>query len=238
MKTKLQKKEVVAESTIFFQFEKPEGFSYEAGQSIDLTIPNPPKTDEKGNTRPFTLSSHPAEPFLSITTRIRDSAFKKVLESLSEGSELSFEGPLGDLTLHENAKRPAVFIAGGIGVTPARSIVAEATEKRMPHELILLYSNRRPEDAPFVEEFQELSKKNENFIFIPTMTAMEKSKMVWNGLIGTINEEMIKKYARLNESPVFYLAGPVGMALAMKVLLTSLGVSKDDIKIEEFSGYV
>src|SRR3990167_378105 len=160
MNTKLISKETVAEGTMLFRFEKPEGFEYKAGQSIDLTLVNPPETDEKGNTRPFSLVSVPFEKELAIATRMRDSAFKRVLKDMRGGEVLEFEGPFGDLTLHENAKRKAVILAGGIGITPFRSIVAQATFQSLPHHITLLYSNRRPEDAAFLAEFQTFAKTN------------------------------------------------------------------------------
>jgi len=237
MKTTLLGKEVVAEGTMLFKFEKPEGFVYEAGQSIDLTIQNPPETDKKGNTRPFSLVSAPYELYFAIATRMRDSAFKRVLNTMPIGSELSFEGPFGSFTLHENMNRSAVFIAGGIGVTLFRSIIVDATEWKLSHKLTLFYSNRRPEDAPFLEELTMLSEENPNFEFLATMTAMENSREKWTGERGVINEEMIRKYIKENDEPIFYLAGPAGMVSAMRTLLLSMKVSKDDIRTEEFSGY-
>lgn len=85
MDTKLIKKEAVAEGTMRFDFERPGGFTYRAGQSIDLTLINPPETDAEGNTRAYTLSSAPQDEHLSVTTRMRDTAFKRVLKDMEPG---------------------------------------------------------------------------------------------------------------------------------------------------------
>src|SRR4051812_46335749 len=115
---KLIKKEEIANGTMAFYFTKPEGFDYKGGQSIDLTMSNPPETDAEGNTRAFSLTSSPHEDFLSIATRMRDTAFKRVLKNAGETLRLSIEGPFGSMTLHNDASKPAIFLAGGIGITP------------------------------------------------------------------------------------------------------------------------
>src|SRR5438445_13446110 len=104
--TKLLKKESVAEGTMAFHFEKPIGFEYKSGQSMDLTLIDPPKTDAEGNTRAFSFSSAPYQDYLMITTRMRPTAFKNVLKDLPEGSGLSFDGPFGSMTLHNDLSKP------------------------------------------------------------------------------------------------------------------------------------
>lgn len=237
MNTKLHKKVLVAEGTMRFEFEKPAEFSYKAGQSIDLMISNPPETDAEGNMRAFSLSSSPADSFFAITTRLRDTAFKRVLKNLPEGAPLTFEGPFGDLTLHENVARPAVMLAGGIGITPFYAIAADAAERKLPHSITLFYSNRRPEDAAYFSELTELSAKNQNFTFVPTMTDMGQSKQTWTGEIGYINGAMLARHNALTPMSVYYLAGPAGMVAAMRKILNENGVSNDDIRTEEFTGY-
>ena len=119
---KLLAKVEVAEGTTTFHFEKPDGFHYKAGQFADYTLQDPPETDEEGNTRGFTLSSAPFEPHLAATTRLRDSAFKRVLKNAPIGTEVALDAPYGSFTLHNDVARPAVFLTGGIGITPASSV--------------------------------------------------------------------------------------------------------------------
>ncbi len=235
--TMLQKKESIAEGTMRFYFAKPEGFSFLAGQTMDVTLPDPKETDAEGNSRTFSIVAAPQDELLSIATRMRDTAFKRCLRDLPEGSAIDLDGPFGSFTLHEKAERPAVFILGGIGITPFRSIIADATARQLPHEITLFYSNKRPEDAAFLSELQDFEKRNDRFTLVATMTNMEESKVEWNGARGYIDAAMVKAHVSLEAQPIFYLAGPAGMVKAMRELLNGMGVSNDDIRTEEFAGY-
>ena len=157
-KSKLVSRHDVAEGTTAFRFEKPSTWVFEAGQFLDMSLLDPSETDAEGNTRTFSIASAPYEETLMVATRMRDTAFKRVLQTMPLGSAVKLEGPSGDLTLHHDVKRTAVFLAGGIGITPFRSIVAQAAKEKPPHRIFLFYSNRRPEDAPFLDELQALEK--------------------------------------------------------------------------------
>src|SRR5436309_461700 len=124
---KLLKKEVVAEGTMAFYFEKPEGFEYKAGQNADYFLINPAEEDKEGNKRTFSFASAPEEKEIVWATRMRDTAYKRNLKNLPEGSELEMEGPYGDMVLHSRAEKPAVFLAGGIGITLFYSMVKDAS---------------------------------------------------------------------------------------------------------------
>ena len=127
------------------------------------------------------MASPPFEDRLMVATRMRDSAFKRALKRIPLGTTVKIDGPSGSLTLHKNSSKPAVFLAGGIGITPFLSIVRQAAKDKLPHRLHLFYSNRRPEDAPFLDTLTELQRANPNFRFVPTMTEIEKSQQKWTG---------------------------------------------------------
>lgn len=237
MHTTLVQKHTIAEGTMIFYFAKPQEFTFTAGQYIDVTLIDPPETDAEGNTRSYSICAAPQEEMLAVATRMRDTAFKRTLAALPLGTEVSVEGPLGSFMLHENAARPAVCIAGGIGITPFRSMLLDATARKVAHQLILLYANRRPEDAAFLDELHALKEKNSNFTFVPTMSNMEHSAKEWQGERGHIDEAMLERYVPRTGAPIYYLAGPQGMVTAMRQVLTRIGVSADDIRFEEFSGY-
>jgi ferredoxin-NADP reductase len=234
---RLLKKDIVAVGTMMFTFERPKNFIYKAGQSIDLTFINPPETDSEGNTRAFSLTSAPFENILSITTRIRDTAFKRVLYKLPLNEKPEMAGPFGSFTLHNNSTKPAVFLVGGIGITPFYSMLKTATIGALPHKIFLFYSNRRPEDAAFLYELIDMQKENHNFKFIATMTDMEKSTTPWDGETGFITKELIQKYLPETDSSIYYSAGPPQMVAAMRKILNVIGVDDDNIRTEEFSGY-
>ena len=232
-----QKKEVVAEGTTAFFFTKPAEFKFKAGQSMDLTLMNSPETDAEGNPRAFSIASPPYETELMIVTRMRDTAFKRVLKSLPEKTELKMEGPFGSMTLHNDTARPAVILAGGIGITPFLSMVRQATHEKLPHNIFLFYSNRRPEDAAFLNELRSLENDNPHYKFIGTMTEIEKSKMSWEGERGYITTAMILRYLPELTTPIYYTAGPPTMVLGMREMLNAAGVDDDYIRSEEFAGY-
>lgn len=237
LKTKLVGRQEVAERTMAFRLEKPSGWAFKAGQSIDLTLLDPPETDAEGNTRALTIASAPSEENLMVATRLRDSAFKRTLQAIPLGTELKIEGPFGNLLLHNKAERPAVFLAGGIGITPARSIAVHAAREKLPHRIFIFYSNRRPEDAAFLAELEGLQKENPRFKLIATMTGMAKSARKWDGEADHIDKKMLAKHLSDPLSPVYYVTGPPAMVAAMRLMLNDAGVNDDDIRSEEFSGY-
>jgi ferredoxin-NADP reductase len=160
---KLQSRQEVAEGTMAFCFEKPAGWTFVAGQFIDLTLIAPPETDAEGNTRGFSIASAPFEATIMIATRLRDTAFKRVLKTLPLGTEVKIEGPFGDLRLRRNEVQPAVVLSGGIGITPFRSILLQAAHENRSRRIFFFYGNRRPEDAPFLAEMRALERENAHF---------------------------------------------------------------------------
>ena len=234
---RLKGRQEIAEGTMAFYFEKPPGFVFKAGQALSLRLIDPPETDAEGDARNFSIASAPGEADLMVATRMRDTAFKRVLKTMPLGTAVRIVRPFGSLTLHHNADRPAVFLAGGIGITPFRSMLRQAAEQKLPHHLLLFYSNRRPEDAAFLEELEGLEKENPNYKFIGTMTMMAGSNRAWRGETGVINREMLTKYIGDLAAPIYYIAGPPAMVVAMRRMLSDAGVASDDVRAEEFSGY-
>ncbi|EIC30455.1 MULTISPECIES: FAD-dependent oxidoreductase [Methylomicrobium] len=236
-KVKLKCKREIAEETMAFHFEKPEGFIYKAGQFADCTLINPDETDTEGNTRAFSLASAPYEDDLMVATRMRDTAFKRVLKTMELGMEMTLNAPYGSFTLHNNESVPAVFLTGGIGITPVRSIVLQAIHDRVSHRILVFYSNRKPEDAAFLDDLKESRTANPNYTFVGTMTQMEKSSREWHGETGVISKAMLLKFIDDLTFPIYYIDGPPAMVKAIRQILSEAGVDDDNIRTEEFSGY-
>ena len=245
---KLLRRMEVAAGTMSFFFEKPAGFEYKPGQNADYTLVNPPETDAEGNTRTFSFVSAPYEPEIQIATRMRDTAFKRVLRDMPLGTAVQFDGPMGSMTLQNDTSRPAVLLAGGIGITPFISMVRHAAHEKLPHRIYLFYSNRRPADAPFLRELNDLQNEDQNYHLIPTMTQADEEQ--WDGEVGYIDGALLRKYLAAEAggasgapatdvlaAPIYYLAGPPAMTTAMRGMLNAAGVDDDYIKSEEFSGY-
>jgi len=234
---KLLRREKVAEGTMSFYFDKPAGFQFKPGQFVDCTLIDPPEIDAEGNIRSLSLASAPAGQDLMVATRMRDTAFKRVLKTMPLGSHLKIDGPLGSFTLHSNESRPAVFLAGGIGITPFRSMIVNAAREGLAHRIALFYSNRRPEDSAFLQELQQIGSENKNYQTICVMTEMEKSKSSWGGETGYIDKAMLTRFVPDVTAPIYYIAGPPPMVTDMKETLISAGVNEDDIRSEDFAGY-
>jgi len=235
--TRLERRETVAEGTMAFHFTRPSGFQFRAGQSLTMSLIDPPEMDGKGATRTFTIASAPHETELMIATRMRDSAFKRYLKAAPAGTPLRIDGPNGEMVLHDDPARPAVFLAGGIGITPFLSMARHASREQLPNRIYLFYSNRRPEDAAFLAELQEMERRNPNYHLIATMAEAEKSTQAWSGETGFIRRDMLERHLPDTASPNYYFAGPPAMTMAMQEMLQGVGIGEDAMRYEEFYGY-
>ena len=233
----LIRRQEVAEGTMAFHFEKPSGFSFSAGQFADVTLIDPLETDAKGNTRTFSIASPPFANELVFTTRMRDTTFKRSLKRVALAAEVKISAAAGSFTLHKNLARPAIFLAGGIGITPFLSMVQLADRDRLSQKLYLFYSNRRPEDAAFLDTLRALETTNPNFRLICTMTEMSKTKKEGKGETALIGKEMLCRHLANLQGPIYYIAGPPTLVTAMREMLLSAGVEESDIRTDEFVGY-
>lgn len=233
----LVRREEIAEGTMAFHFQKPAGFHFKPGQAIDVILADPSSANAANARHAFSPVSAPFEDVLTIATRMRDSAFKNALATLPLGSVVALEGPFGSLTLHSNRARPAVFIAGGIGVTPFMSILRQAARDQLAQRFVLVYSNRRPEDAAFLSELQELERHNRNFHLVTTMTRVNGVGLRWLGRTGQIDRNLIQLAGGQTSSPVYYIVGSPAMVAGMRQLLTDAGINDDDMRSEDFFGY-
>ncbi len=203
-------------------------------------------SDPKGPIRHFTISSSPTENFIMLNTRIRDSPYKKRLSALEIGTKVKVKGPDGHFVLHGDYSKPAVFLSGGIGVTPFRSMIKYATDKQLPLKITMFDSNSNRINILFKQEFDDWANLNKNLKIIYTLSENsndENSPSItpgWNGEYGIIDKAMIIKYVDTNamHNSVFYICGPPSMLKDMQSLLQDdLKISKERIKVEEFKGY-
>lgn len=233
--SRLIAKEEIAERTLMITFARPKGFAFRAGQHIDLYLPNLSPVDSLGHSRTLSLTSAPHEEHLSTIIRLRRTAFKEGLAAAAIGEEFGVDGPFGSFALPKDASRPVVMIAGGVGVAPMRSMIRDAALRGLPCSLTLFYSNRRPQDAPFLSEFAELEAHCPRFKMIATMT--ESSFFKWDGERGRISADLIRKHVSVPAAAFYYIAGSFRMTLALRELLHAMDVDDDLIRTEEFAGY-
>jgi ferredoxin-NADP reductase len=187
-------------------------------------------------THTFSIASSPFDKELVVATRMRNTVFKQTISSLPIGSRARIEGPMGSFTLHNNTARPAVFLAGGIGIAPFLSMLSYATEEKLRHPIVLFYANRYLEDAAFIDALWKLERANPRFRFVPTLTRVANNKG-WKGKTGRISSEMLVTHVGILRGPIYYIAGPPTMVAAARRTLNEAGVDEDDIRTEEFAGY-
>jgi ferredoxin-NADP reductase len=262
------KKEQIAKDAWMFSFDRSEerGFTFLPGQYIRMTL-DLPLPDERGNGRFFSITSSPLDShFLSIATRISQSVFKKTLINLSLGTQVKFFGPTGKFILNEEEKRPLIFLAGGIGITPFRSMIIYAAEKNLSLPITLFASFSVVEEMVFYKELTEISTDHQNLKVIYTITKLEqilssweanqiqnrnespqgtkenftfqaRVREKWSGETGRINADMIEKYCPDFMDSVFYISGPPAMVDAMQSIVKDMGVADEQVKLEKFMGY-
>jgi len=234
---RLTKREEIAQGTLAVHLERPPEFQFRPGQYASLTLLDPPETDEEGNTRTFSMASAPGEDHLVFATRIRGSAFKRVLGRLSPGVDLRLSGPAGAFTLHADAATPAVFLAGGIGITPFMSMIAQAAHEGSRRSLTLFYANRHAEEAAFLDTLEDLSRRLRGLRLVPTLTDPAGLAPSWRGETGRIDAAMLARHLPDLRAPLYYVAGPPGMVEAMQAVLAAAGVAEERVRSEEFPGY-
>lgn len=227
----------VARQTLSFQFDTgKQKVSFKPGQFVDVTIPEPWHEDGQGRTRTFSLASSPRDAFLLIATRMTGSGFKRTFAEMPLGTPVDFEGPSGSFALKDN-DTPSILFAGGIGITPFRSMIQHALETNRRGSLTLVYSNRTPEDAPFLTQLQSWEKDTSRFRLIAAMTQTKKSDANWTGHTGRVDEEFLQETLPDLKTAWCYLAGPPRFVNGLQAMLKSVGVAEDRIQGDPFSGY-
>ena len=209
---------------------KPDGFDFLPVQFTFLTL----MTDQGPDTRPMSLATSPTRPNLEYGVRISDSPYKRAFASLKPGDTVQIQGPFGDFVIDE--KRPAVLVAGGIGITPLKGMAEYAADKKLKTPVRLLYSNRSEEDIPYRASLEELERQNPRFRVLHTLSG-EPSPKGWAGLRGRIRPELLSKAIEDLNRPIYYLCGKPGMVSGVYGMLEKMRVLEEDVRIEVFRGY-
>lgn len=229
----LKDRKVICKNTIGIWFDKKEsGYQFIPGQYAQITLKDTIYEDEEGNTRLFSIASAPCKDELFFATRAYDTAFNKNIMELPAGAKAIIGQPGGNTPLHSDSSKTAVFLIGGIGITPVRSMVEHIVLKNLPYKIYLFQSNPDKESMAFFDEFEKWSKEYPNIKYIPTIDNI--SDPDWKYEKGYITEEMIKKYYSDFEKSIFYIVGPTVMVNVMEKILIKNNVSPDNIRLERF----
>lgn len=223
--TLIEKKQVFPDVTTFV-FKPKEKINFVPGQFMHYFLPHP-DADDRGTDRYFTIAAPTYEGVIKITTRFagdEGSSFKRALFEMVVGETIEAEGPEGEFTLDHDPEREYVFIAGGIGITPFRSIILDMDHFGKPMNLTLLYANH-DKNIVFKDELEAVTKRNPNFKIVYIMSPEH------------IDENNIKKYVPDLSKPVFYVSGPEPMVDATVDVLKKLNIESNKIKKDFFPGY-
>ena len=213
-----------------FRFPKPSTLAYKAGQFLFITI----KPSQKELSKHFSLSSSPTETeHVEFTKKFTDSEFSTALKQLKPGDWAKIDVPYGNFTFE--GEYPKIgMLAGGIGITPLRSICKYCTDTRSKTKITLLYGCRTQNDIAFKQELENMQSQNDNLRVLFILSEADAS---WKGLTGIINAELVKKEIPDYEETIFYTCGPPPMVEVIEKMIESLGLPKTQLKREYFSGY-
>ena len=213
-----------------FRFPRPAALEYKPGQFFFITL----RFGAKELTKHFSFSSSPTEKdHIEFTKKFTDHEYSLALKAARVGDWARIDAPFGQFTF-EGEYQKITLLGGGIGITPFMSICKNASDKALRSKITLFYGCRTENDLVFREELEELEHKNKNLKLIPIINQPTQQ---WKGATGIINAEMIKRELPDYMDNVFYTCGPPPMVEAMVKLVESLGLPKEKLKREYFSGY-
>lgn len=214
-----------------FWFKPDKLVDYQAGQFIELTLPHK-EVDTRGQKRWFTLSSSPTEKLLSITTKrtdIRPSSFKRELFGIKPGAQVSISEPMGDYVLPIDITIPLLFVVGGIGATPVRSIVQSLIDTGQNRQIDIIYSGKTTEELVYLQVFKQYGVKPK--IIISGSDANKDSHA------GHIKVSDVMGKSKEQPDGLIYISGPEPMVEVIEAGVIDAGVSPSRLVLDFFPGY-
>lgn len=224
--------ELITPNIVTFWLEPERRLRYVAGQYLDVHVPHA-APDKRGTIRTMTLSSSPSEPLVGITTKRQpaESTFKKALHSLQPGDRVTFlTDPMGDFILPKNADIPLLFVVGGVGVTPVRSMCQWLSHKKLQRNAELLYIAKKPDDMPYLDFFTNLPWLRTTQVY---------TQLAPPGFTPQARPDTEEIVALANSSPhtLIYLSGPQPMMEGYWSELQKHGVPREQLVLDYFTGY-
>lgn len=223
---KLEEKKEISQNTYEFSFKKDKDIKFLPGQYLEWTLPKG-GDDNRGNRRYFTIASSPTEDSIKLGVKFNSSSstFKNKLLSLPLGSFMSAGSLAGDFILPKDKNVKIAFIAGGIGITPFRSMVKYLVDKKEHRDIVLFYTVKTEAEIAYKNIFEEKGNLNLKVFYVSTDS------------MGFLNEEKVREQVKDYKERVWYLSGPNSMVSSYKKILLSLGISYKKIKTDYFPGF-
>lgn len=227
----------VAKDTYDFIFTPDRAFTFIPGQYLEWTFEHA-DPDNRGNRRYFTLASSPTEATVRMGLKYYPemSSYKKHLLELKPGGVVAASQRAGDFTLPRDKKQKLVFIAGGIGVTPFRSMLKYLVDTHEMRDIVTFYANKTLDDIAYTDVFDEAFEE----LAIPTVYTLTDTTSIpdtWKGERGAIDGAMIQRHVPDYTHRIFYISGPHGMVTAFEAMLSGMGVPRSNIKTDFFPGF-
>ena len=212
-----------------YRFDRPHDFLYLPGQYVIVQVENNGKMIQKA----FSLSSSPTEEgSIEFTKKFTGHEFSDALKAREVGDELGLDGPYGSFILNEQEKK-IVMLAGGIGVTPFRSMIKYSMDRDLDNNIVLICSNRTEDDIIFYNEFKSMMRSSRLSVVLTCTRPSDQ----WKGICGRIDRTIIKKEVPDFLQRLFYICGPPPMVQSMRELLEEMEIPKERILFEDFFGY-
>ncbi|MEO9231145.1 MAG: hypothetical protein ABI216_19660, partial [Devosia sp.] len=230
----LQRIEKAASGAYDFVFSPDRQFAFTAGQYLEWTMPLD-RSDSRGNRRYFTVASSPTEGEVRLGVKFSPvgSAFKRQLAELQPGEKIVASQLAGSFTLPHNRKRKLCFVAGGIGITPFRSMLKQLIDKHEPRDVVVLYGCGKVDEVAYADVLREAQEE----LGIATHLAVLKAENAGPDVhLGMIDEAMIRETVPDFAQRTFYVSGPMPMVNALRQQLRDLGLPFWRIKTDFFPG--
>jgi ferredoxin-NADP reductase/Na+-translocating ferredoxin:NAD+ oxidoreductase RnfD subunit len=232
----LRRQNRLSPSVIDFAFSPSRRVAFAPGQYLECTLAHP-HADGRGIRRYFTIASSPTEPTIHLGVRFseRGSSFKRALRVLDRKTSLMSAQIGGDFTLPADPSRKLAFIAGGIGITPYRSMLKYLIDTKQRRDIVVLYATRTPDEIVYRDVLGEAQARlGTKVLYLLSDAAAVPAN--WAGLRGHLSEEMLESTMPDFRERHFYLSGPPGMVRAHRQVLVSAGVRRSLIKTDFFPG--
>lgn len=233
----LKDRREIGNGILAFSFDYPEGFNHRLGQYMEWTLPVS-EPDGRGNRRYFSIASSPTERELLIAARFypRSSRYKQAMAEMESGDPIVAAELSGDFVLPRDPGVPLVFIAGGIGITPFRSMIKYLVDTGEKRDIVLIYSNSAKEEIVFRDVFEEAERKI-GLKTVYTLTDPKRLPEDWTGRTGYVDEKMLRQEVPDFQERAYFVSGSPGMVETVKEVLRASGVRRRNVHSDYFPGY-